>query len=92
MSRWDDLSSKIRQGGEHPVTLSVRRGDRDFQLQVTPQRMETADIFGGKVSAVIIGISSGDRPAVEQVGPFRALQPERGVYRAPYLADRGEHV
>ena len=73
VSRWDVLSSKIRQGGEHPVTLSVRRGDRDFQVQVTPQRMETSDIFGGKVSAVIIGISSGDHPAVEQVGPFRAL-------------------
>ena len=73
VSRWDGLSSKIRQGGEHPLTLSVRRGDRDFQVQVTPQRMETSDIFGGKVSAVIIGISSGDRPAVEQVGLIRAL-------------------
>ena len=73
VSRWEHLSSKIRQSGENPLTLSVRRGDRDFQVQVTPQRMETSDIFGGKVSAVIIGISSGDRPAVEQVGPIRAL-------------------
>ena len=74
MSRWEDLSLKIRQSGEHPLTLSVRRGDRDFQVQVTPQRMETADIFGGKVSAVIIGITSGDHPAMEQVGPIRALE------------------
>jgi regulator of sigma E protease len=73
VSRWDELSFKIRQTGENPLTLSVRRGDRDFQVQVTPQRMETSDIFGGKVSAVIIGISSGDLPAVEQVGPMRAL-------------------
>lgn len=74
VSRWEDLSLKIRQIGEHPLTLSVRRGDRDLQIQVTPQRLETADIFGGKVSAVIIGITSGDRPAVEHVGPFRALE------------------
>jgi len=73
VSRWDDLSVKIRQGGEHPLTLSVRRGDRDFQVQVTPQRLETPDIFGGKVSALIIGISSGNTPAVERVGPIRAL-------------------
>ena len=73
MSRWEDLSLKIRQSGEQPLTLSVRRGDRDFQVQVTPQRMETSDIFGGKVSAMIIGITSGDHPAVEQVGPIRAL-------------------
>jgi regulator of sigma E protease len=77
MSRWDNLAMTIRQSGEKPLTLSVRRGDRDFQVQVTPQRMETADIFGGKVSAMIIGITSGDHPAVEQVGPIRAL--EQGV-------------
>ena len=73
VNRWEQLSAKIRQSGETPLTLSVRRGDRDFQVQVTPQLMETADIFGAKVSAVIIGISSGDTPAVEQVGPVQAL-------------------
>lgn len=74
VSRWDALSLKIRQTGEQPLTLSVRRGDRDFQVQVTPQRMETSDIFGGTVSAVIIGVSSGDLPAVEHVSPMRALR------------------
>jgi regulator of sigma E protease len=73
ISRWENLALTIRQSGEMPLTLSVRRGDRDFQVRVTPQRMETSDIFGGKVSAMIIGITSGDHPAVEQVGPIRAL-------------------
>ena len=73
VSRWEQLSLKIRQNGEQPLILAVRRGDRDFQVQVTPQRMETSDIFGAKVSAVIIGISSGDTPAVEHVGPIKAL-------------------
>ena len=73
VSRWEYLSAKIRQSGEKPLTLSVRRGDRDFQVQVTPQRMETSDIFGAKVSAMIIGMSAGEIPAVEQVGPVQAL-------------------
>jgi regulator of sigma E protease len=73
VSRWEHLSAKIRQNGEKPLTLSARRGNRDFQVQVTPQLMETPDIFGAKVSAVIIGISSGDTPAVEHVGPIQAL-------------------
>jgi regulator of sigma E protease len=73
VNRWEYLSAKIRQNGEKPLTLSVRRGDRDFQVQVTPQRMETSDVFGAKVSAVIIGISSGDTMAVDQVGPIQAL-------------------
>lgn len=73
VDRWEHLSAKIRQNGEQPLALSVRRGDRDFQVQVTPQRMETSDIFGAKVSAVIIGISAGDTPAVEHVDPIQAL-------------------
>jgi len=73
VSRWEELSQKIRQIGEHPLTLSVQRGDRVWQLRVTPERMETSDIFGSKVSAIIIGISSAEQPAVEQVGPGRAL-------------------
>jgi regulator of sigma E protease len=73
VSRWEDLSQTIRRMGEHPLTLSVKRGDRVFQVQVTPQRMEATDIFGAKVSAVIIGITSGDQLGVEHVGPFRAL-------------------
>jgi regulator of sigma E protease len=73
VNRWEYLSAKIRQNGEKPLNLSVRRGDRDFQVNVTPQRMETSDVFGGKVSAVIIGISPGDTPAVEHVGPIQAL-------------------
>ncbi len=92
MKRWEDLSAKIRQSGEQPLTLLVRRGDRDFEVQVTPQRMETPDIFGGKVSAMIIGITSGEHPAVERVGPIRALELGVGLHRPPYLADRGEPV
>jgi regulator of sigma E protease len=73
VSRWEQLSQIIREIGEHPLTLSVKRDDRVFELRVTPQRMETTDIFGSKVSAVIIGITSGDQLGVEHVGPFRAL-------------------
>jgi regulator of sigma E protease len=77
VSRWEELSQKIRAIGEHPLTLSVKRGDRVFPVTLTPESMETTDIFGAKVSAVIIGISAGDQVATEHVGPFRAL--EQGV-------------
>ncbi|MFA5110237.1 MAG: RIP metalloprotease RseP [Desulfobaccales bacterium] len=73
VSRWEDLSRIIRQVGEQPLTLSVQRGDRVLEIRLTPERMETIDIFGSKVSAVIIGITSGEQPAIEQVGPVQAL-------------------
>jgi regulator of sigma E protease len=72
--RWDELSEKIRHIGEHPLTLLVKRGERVLQIRLTPQRMETTDIFGAKVSAVIIGITSGDQVAVEHINPLQALE------------------
>jgi regulator of sigma E protease len=77
VTRWEELSQKIRSMGEHPLTLSVKRGVRVFPVSLTPQSMETTDIFGAKVSAVIIGITSGDQVVTEHVGPFKAL--EQGV-------------
>jgi regulator of sigma E protease len=77
VSRWDDLSRKIRQGGEQPVALTIKRGELVLNIEVVPQRMETSDIFGAKVYATIIGISSGDQLAIEHVGPLEAL--EEGV-------------
>jgi regulator of sigma E protease len=35
--------------------------------------METSDLFGSKVYAMIIGISSGDQLAILRVGPLEAL-------------------
>ncbi len=77
VQRWDDLSLKIRQSGEHPLTLSVKRGEQVLEVRVVPQTMETADIFGSKVSALLIGISASETPATDKVGPLKAL--EQGV-------------
>ncbi len=77
VQRWDDLSLKIRQSGEHPLTLSVKRGEQVLEVRVVPQPMETTDIFGSKVTAVFIGISASETPATDKVGPLKAL--EQGV-------------
>jgi regulator of sigma E protease len=74
VKRWDEVAEKIRAAGEHPVTLTIQRGTKDFQVQVTPQRMEAKDIFGSKVSALFIGISAADTVAQEQVGALKAFQ------------------
>lgn len=86
INRWDELTYKIRQVGEKPVTLTVKRGDRVLEVRVVPQRMETQDIFGAKVHAVIIGITSGEEMGLDRVGPLEAL--EEGLvysYRLSWL-------
>ncbi|MBM4286479.1 MAG: RIP metalloprotease RseP [Deltaproteobacteria bacterium] len=74
VSRWEELSRAIQNRGEKPLTLTVKRDGQVFPVSLTPKRMETTNLFGEKVSVVIIGVSSSDRPQVEQVSIFRALK------------------
>jgi regulator of sigma E protease len=74
VDRWDQLSQRIRAAGERPLTITFQRGDQKFTVELVPQRMETSDIFGAKVYATIIGVTSGDQLAVEHVGPLLALK------------------
>ncbi len=71
--RWDELASRIRAGGEQPLTLLLKRGDREWPVELIPKRMEATNIFGEKVSAVLIGVSAGDAMEVDRVNPFQAL-------------------
>ena len=86
VGRWDELSQMIRQGGEQPLVLTLKRGEQVLKVDVTPQRMETPDIFGSPIQAVLIGISNSENLAVEKVGPVRAFT-EGSVYtwRLAYL-------
>jgi regulator of sigma E protease len=72
--RWDDLARQIRQTGTRPLLVKVQRGEEVLEVRLVPQAMETTDIFGSKVAAVLIGISSGERLLMEQVGPLKALK------------------
>ncbi len=73
VARWDELSYLIREHGERPLSLTVKRGEQVLQMNLTPQRMKTTNIFGQKVSAILIGIGSANELAVEKVGVFHAL-------------------
>lgn len=86
VERWDEVSQNIRRAGENALVLTLKRGEQVLKVEVKPQRMETADIFGSPTQAVIIGITASDRPAVEKVGPVRAFA-EGSVYtwRISYL-------
>ncbi|MBI4794622.1 MAG: RIP metalloprotease RseP [Deltaproteobacteria bacterium] len=73
MQRWEELSPKIKEGGERPLTLEVKRGEKVFSVTVTPQRQEITDDFGGKVSTVLIGIRASEELGVDRVGPVQAF-------------------
>lgn len=73
ISRWEDLVTMVRRSAEQPLQLSIKRGEEELTLTITPKRMETTNVFGQKVTAVLIGVASGEQVAVERVNPLAAL-------------------
>jgi len=68
VARWEDLAARIRRHGEQPLVLTVRRQGQILKITLTPKRMEATNIFGQKVSAVLIGVASSEKLGMEQVG------------------------
>ena len=84
VGRWEELPKKIKAHGERPLGLEVKRGERVFQVEVVPQRMEVEDIFEKKVSSVVIGIRPSEDMAIDRVDPAQAFS--KGVSSAVNIA------
>jgi len=86
VERWEDLPPIIRKTGEHPLEVTLKRGQKIIKLNVTPRSQEIPDIFGGKSTAVIIGILNKQNLAVDKVGPGQAfLQGGAATWGVAYL-------
>lgn len=72
VSRWEDLSRLIRSSSDGPLDIKFRRDNQDRLITLQPRTMETANIFGEKVYAKLIGVSAPDRFEIEKVDPLRA--------------------
>ncbi len=74
VQRWDDLAAQIRQQGDRPVTLTVKRNSALLEIRLTPEKREAVNVFGQKIQAFQIGVASAERLAIEHLGPLRALR------------------
>jgi len=58
---WDEMSDRIKKSGGKPLALSIRTGDVERVVRVTPGTRVTQDIFGEEAKRYVIGIvASGD--------------------------------
>ncbi len=70
---WDEMAARIAGHGLRPLRLKVLRGEKIFDLVITPQPGEGRNIFGETVSKPMIGISPSGRTFTRRVGPGEAL-------------------
>lgn len=73
VSRWDELAATITESKGRPLTLKVKRGDRDLQFTITPEPRVAKNLFGEKVSGFAIGVASAGEIVTEYFGPVEAV-------------------
>ena len=75
---WEELANIIHDSPDRPMRLMVERGQRTFEVSVTPQASNQKNIFGDEVRVGLIGIAPSGGTFIERFDPFTA------TYKAIY--------
>lgn len=74
---WEELSTRIKEGGGKAVRIQIDRGGREMEIVVQPARREGRSVFGEKIEVWAIGVAS--EVGIEKSGPLLATG--RAFYR-----------
>lgn len=73
ISRWEDLSSAIRDSDGRSVTVTVLHDGTSRQIAITPERTEGRTIFGEPMPIYVIGVGPTDQFITERSNPIVAI-------------------
>jgi regulator of sigma E protease len=93
VSKWEDLSERIRGSAGKTLTLRIRRGQTEVEAAITPKQREGRNIFGEKTDIWAIGIAS--ELEVQKSPPWQALGQavyKTGEYSVLTLAALGKMI
>jgi len=72
VSRWVDLADIIRESEGRELTISVERGSKIFDVQVTPTILKGQNLFGEEVESYKIGVRISQETVIERHNPLKA--------------------
>jgi regulator of sigma E protease len=72
LANWEELSESIEKYGDKPVTLELKREDREFGVTITPIVNEVTNIFGEAIKRPVIGITASEKFSIKKVNPLHA--------------------
>ncbi len=70
---WQELHEIITKSAGKPLRLTVRRGEKEIIITVTPRFREVKNIFGETVKVPMIGIMAAGKAEFQKTDPARAL-------------------
>ncbi len=74
ITTWEELAAGIREAGAgRELSLTVRRGEKEFRVAVTPETREGRTIFGEKVDGPKIGVVASNEIVHRKINPVAAI-------------------
>ena len=73
INRWDQIAEGVAASKGKPLTLTVKRGDRDITFTITPEPRVSKNLFGEKINGYAIGVASAGEIVTEYFNPFQAV-------------------
>jgi regulator of sigma E protease len=73
ITRWDQVAEGVTASKGRPLTLTVKRGERDFTFTITPQPRIAKNLFGEKINGYAIGVASAGEVITEYFTPPQAV-------------------
>ncbi len=73
VTKWDELSTAIRNSAGKPVALQVERDGKKVTLEITPKVSRTKNLFGEEVEVPMIGIGASNHQVVEDLDTGQAF-------------------
>jgi len=84
VSEWSDLMEVMSRTEKTPLAFTVKRGDKTFDLMITPRVIEGKNIFGEKIARRVIGVTASNDFLKRKENPLSALP--KAVYQTYFLS------
>jgi regulator of sigma E protease len=73
ISQWEDVASRIIDSKGQPISLTVKRDQRELQFSITPEPRISKNLFGESVNGYAIGVSAAGEVVTEYYSPLQAI-------------------
>ena len=73
IKRWDEIAVGVFASNGKPLTLTIKRADKDISFTITPEARVSKNLFGEKISGYAIGVASAGEVVTEYFNPFQAV-------------------
>jgi len=73
ISRWSELASAVNDSKGERLKIQIDRGNRVFDVYMTPQPVKSKNVFGEEIDTFRIGVGISDETVMERKGPIGAF-------------------